>query len=41
MRKIWNNYEMNVDGIVFICDVSDPTRFSESKSELDKVIERN
>ena len=40
MRKIWNNYEINVDGIVFICDVSDPSRFPEAQFELEKVIER-
>ena len=38
MRKIWRDYFMKIDAIVYLVDVACPERFEESKKEFDKVI---
>ena len=37
-RRLWQNYFANVDGIVYIVDAADPTRFSESRRELTNLL---
>ncbi len=41
MRKIWKDYFLKIDGIVYLIDSSRPDRFEESKKEFDKVIQAN
>jgi GTP-binding protein SAR1 len=38
-RKIWKNYFQTVDGIIYLVDSADPTRFDESKTEFDNILE--
>jgi len=38
-RRIWRDYYSNVDGIVFIVDAADRTRFSEVQEELTHLLE--
>lgn len=38
MRKMWREYFMKIDGIVYLVDASDPSRFDESKAEFDAII---
>lgn len=37
-RKLWQNYFHALDGIVFIVDAANPTRFEEVKAELHTVL---
>lgn len=38
MRKMWREYFIKIDAIVFLVDASDRTRFEESKREFDNII---
>ena len=38
-RKTWTEYCGSLDGIIFMIDAADTTRLSESKAELDKLLD--
>ena len=38
MRKVWREYLLKIDAIVYLVDVSAPERFPDSKKEFDKVV---
>jgi len=39
VRKTWRNYFPNLDAIVYMIDAANPTRFKESKEELDYILQ--
>ncbi|KAL4493408.1 hypothetical protein ABPG72_007416 [Tetrahymena utriculariae] len=39
VRKTWKNYFASIDGIVYLVDSSDRTRFEESRIEFNKIIQ--
>jgi len=38
-RRIWKDYFASIDGIIFIVDAADKTRFNEAKEELSGLLE--
>jgi len=38
-RRIWKDYTSDADGIVFLCDAADRTRFKEAQEELANLLE--
>ena len=38
VRRVWKDYLPAADGIVFIVDMSDPSRFPEARKELESVL---
>ena len=38
MRKVWKDYLITADGIVFIVDTSDSSRFQEARCELESIL---
>merc|ERR1712048_1131866 len=38
-RRIWRDYCQGVDGILFLVDAADRTRFAEAREELHKLLE--
>ncbi|XP_056404799.1 uncharacterized protein LOC130296825 [Hyla sarda] len=39
IRALWNHYYKNTDGLIFVVDSADPTRFLEATSELSAILE--
>jgi len=37
-RKLWQNYYSNIDGVVFLVDALEQSRFPEAKRELDSLL---
>mmetsp|Transcript_19853 Transcript_19853/g.27473 ORF Transcript_19853/g.27473 Transcript_19853/m.27473 type:complete len:157 (+) Transcript_19853:70-540(+) len=38
-RRIWKDYYANVDGVIFIVDAADRTRFAEAREELTRLLD--
>lgn len=38
LRKLWRHYYSGTDGLVFVVDSSDKTRFDEARAELDAIL---
>lgn len=38
MRKMWREYFLKIDAIVYIVDSADSKRFEESKKEFDSIV---
>lgn len=40
-RRLWKEYFVKVDGVVFIVDVADPQRFQEASQELNRLLDED
>ena len=38
-RRVWHDFYVDIDAIVFIIDAASPQRFKESKTELDELLD--
>ena len=39
VRRLWKEFSQASDAVVFVIDVSDPSRFAESKTELNSILQ--
>ena len=38
MRNVWKYFYSSIEGIIFVCDASDPERSGEAREELHKLL---
>ncbi|KAM4622975.1 uncharacterized protein O3C94_020686 [Discoglossus pictus] len=41
IRAIWKDYNVNIDGLIFVVDSADWERFSEARAELESILEND